>query len=371
MQVQSRVAMAKAYYEKNEARLDATFFVGGFLFDIVTADQIDSWSTIGQQVFYLLAITFTLTQMFVESSSPPDSAPIQVSPWIEKWRKYRVPIIHFFFGSLLNMYAIFFFKSSSLLVSFAFMGVIVALTVANELSRFKSLGLPFKFGLLSLCYLSFFSFVVPIWVGAISVLIFLFSMVVGCLPLAGLAWWIQTYRPPLFDRAKSQILTPMATVLLVFLSLYMLRLIPPVPLSIPFIGVYHKIEKVDGEYRLYNERPWWKFWHNGDQDFLAQKDDKIYVAFRIFSPARFSDQVLVRWYWRDQRLGWVEQDSIPIKIVGGREEGFRGYGVKSNYQPGQWRVQVETKDKREIGRIGFELEIEPTNSERQLKFETM
>jgi hypothetical protein len=77
--------------------------------------------------------------------------------------------------------------------------------------------------------------------------------------------------------------------------------------------------------------------------------------------------VIVRWYWKDNRAGWMLQDSIPIKIVGGRQEGFRGYGVKSNYQPGQWKVQVETTDDREIGRIYFDLEIAP---EEPRTFET-
>ncbi|MGE3684513.1 MAG: DUF2914 domain-containing protein [Bdellovibrionales bacterium] len=352
------LAQMRAYYERHEHRLAIAFFVGGFLLDIFTLDRIDSWFTIGQQALYLLVILAALMQMFFEEANPPRATENMFV--VKRWYfEYRTAIVHFFFGNLLNLYTIFFFKSSSLLVSFGFLIFLIVLLVANESNRFKSMGLAFKFGLFSLCLLAFSAYVVPIFVGSISMIVFLLSMVVGCLPLVGISWWIQTYAPQYFEHAKSQILVPMAIVLSGFLGLYMLKLIPPVPLSIPFIGVYHQIEKVDEGYRMSHERPWWRFWHNGDQKFFAQRADKVYVAFRIFSPTRFSDQVLMRWYWRDNQQGWLLQDSIPIKIIGGREEGFRGFGFKSNYQPGDWKIQVETRDGREIGRVYFNLEIAP------------
>jgi hypothetical protein len=181
-------------------------------------------------------------------------------------------------------------------------------------------------------------------------------MLVGCVPMAGLAWWIGRNAPDHFRRARNQILVPFGLVLVAFLGFYLVKLIPPVPLSIPFIGVYHAVEKTEEVYRLSHERPPWRFWQNGDQEFLARPDDKVYVFFRVFSPTRFSDQVLMRWYWKEGDR-WTLQDSIPIKIVGGREQGFRGYGFKSNYQPGAWKVQIETTDSREIGRVYFDLEV--------------
>jgi hypothetical protein len=87
----------------------------------------------------------------------------------------------------------------------------------------------------------------------------------------------------------------------------------------------------------------------------------------VFSPARFSDQVLLRWYRKGS--GWALQDSIPIRIVGGREAGFRGYGFKSNFQPGEWKVQVETADGREIGRVYFDLQAEPEAQPRSFTSE--
>jgi hypothetical protein len=358
--------------------LSVTFFIAGFLFDILTLGRIDSWFTIGQQAIYLLVISLILVQMLLAeapataaaaapaaapvaapSAAPaaaflagPTPAPASAGSRLQRWYlEYRNPAIHFLLGALLSAYTLFFFKSSSLLVSFGFMGVLVALLVANESARFKALGLPFKFALLGLCYLAFFAYVVPVLIGQTGLAVFLLSMAVGCVPLAAVAFLATPER-------KRNILVPLGSVLILFLTFYLLRIIPPVPLSIPFMGVYHGVERTDAGYRLTHERPFWRIWHNGDQRFRAQPGDKVHIYFRVFSPSRFSDQVLLRWY-RHESKGWALQDTIPIKIVGGREEGFRGYGVKTNYQTGAWKVQVETTDGREIGRIYFSIESVP------------
>lgn len=345
----------KQRFSQNEREVAAAFFAGGFLFDIATVGRIDSWVTIGQQVVYLSAVMAVLLHMFLAQGAPPVELARQ--PRLVHWYyEYRSAAIHFALGALLNLYAIFFFKSSSLLVSFGFLGFLVLIVVANESRRFKALGLHVKFALLGLCWLAFAAIVVPIAVGSIGKAVFVSSMVVGALPIAGAAEWVRRRRPAQFAAARRQILAPAGAVLVAFLGAYLLRAIPPAPLSIPFIGVYHSVERSDAGYILTHERPWWRFWHHGDQYFRAQPDDRVFVYFRVFSPARFADQVQMRWYWEPGGRGWLLQDSIPIRIVGGRAEGFRGYGFKTNYQPGRWKVQVETDDSREIGRVYFTLE---------------
>jgi hypothetical protein len=332
------------------------FFVAGFVFDMVMLGRIDSWHVIGQQVVYLAVIAFLLASMLREEGAPPLEAPTRIARW---YLKYRGAAVNFCLGTLLNVYTIFFFKSSSLLVSFGFMAALVVLLVANEMPRAKFLGLSLKFALLALCFLCFFACVIPVLVGSIGLLVFLLSMAAGIVPLAAIGLWAGRSGPEALARARRQIFVPSGLVLTFFLGFYLFRLVPPVPLAVPFIGVYHSVERNGQGYWLQHERPAWRWWHNGDQDFLAQPGDKVYVFFRVFSPTRFSDQVLMRWYRREPGRGWALQDTIPIKIVGGREEGFRGYGVKSSYQPGEWRVQIETGDGREIGRIYFEIESVP------------
>jgi hypothetical protein len=197
--------------------------------------------------------------------------------------------------------------------------------------------------------------------GQVGMAIFLASMAVGCVPMLGLALWLRRRSPGRFALARNQMFVPFGVMLIVFLGAYLLRVIPPVPLSIPFIGVYHGVERTQETNPLSHERPAWAFWRNGDQKFRAQPGDRLYVFFRVFSPASFADEVSLQWFHREES-GWALQDTIPIRIVGGRAEGFRGYGVKSKYPPGEWKVQVETTDGREIGRVYFDVEAVPVST---------
>jgi len=333
----------------------AVFFAAGFVFDTVAVGRVDSWHMIAQQTVYLAIVTAVLTQMFFVPGEPALAGLLSIQRY---YYRHRLAILSFFLGTLLNVYTLFFFKSSSLLVSFSFMLVMVALLFANEFGPFKRLGLAFKFSLLSVCGLSFCATVVPVLFGRVGTAVFLASMTVGCLPILGLAAWIRKRAPERFDAIRKQMLVPFGLMLVVFLAAYLLRVIPPVPLSLPFIGVYHAVERTQDGYRLSHERPIWAFWRKGDQHFRAQPGDRVYVFFRVFSPASFADEVSMRWFHREQH-GWALQDAIPIKITGGRAEGFRGYGFKSKYQPGAWKVHIETTDGREIGRVYFELEAVP------------
>ncbi len=353
----------KLYAARNERNLSLGFFVAGFLFDIVTLGRIDSWLTIGQQAAYLVLVTVMLVQMLKEEGQP--AVDLAAASKLKRWYyEYRGPAIHFLLGALLSAYTLFFFKSSSLLVSFGFLLVLALLLVANELPRFKALGLPFKFALLGLCWLAYFAYVLPVLIGQTGLFVFLASMAVGCLPFLAMGFRLSKAQ-------KQKVFVPLGCMLILFLGFYLFRLIPPVPLSIPYMGVYHAVERTEAGYKLTHERPFWRFWHNGDQWFHAQPGDRVHVYFRIFSPSRFQDQVQMRWYLyksEEPGSGWTLQDTIPIKIVGGREQGFRGYGAKTKYQAGDWKVQIETTDAREIGRIYFKLETAP-ESPRSLRAE--
>ena len=166
------------YYEQHEHAVDIVFFAGGFLFDVFTLSRVDSWLNIVQQVVYLAAAAAILLHIFFDEGKP--ARRLEGMSKVKRWYfEYRAAAVHFLLGGLLSVYTLFFFKSSSVLVSFAFLLFLVLVLVVNESKHFKRLGLPFKFALLSVCLLSFSAIVVPVVIGSIGVVVFLLSMLVG------------------------------------------------------------------------------------------------------------------------------------------------------------------------------------------------
>ena len=77
---------------------------------------------------------------------------------------------------------------------------------------------------------------------------------------------------------------------------------------------------------------------------------------------------MIRWEVFDPaRNAWMTTDRVPLNVLGGRAEGFRGFAVKSNFTPGDWRVTAETEDGRAIATLSFEVEDDAGTGERRWK----
>lgn len=354
---------ARAFYKKYERWVPLTFFLLGFAIDIISLGRIDSLAGILQQALYLV-IAGTLIGLellhYGGAFTPPPGR-------FEKFWKYREPVTHFLLGSLLSVYTLFYFKSSSSFASFAFVALLGVLLVVNEFVKFDETGTTVRMTLFSLCKISYFLYLVPVVLGFIGVVPFFVSIFTSAVALIPLYLMIRRRITNSAPFVRQRVLVPFLAIQAAFIVGYFTQWIPPVPLSVSYIGIYHDIKKENGKYHLAYTRPWWKFWQNGDQSFLARPGDKIHCFARIFSPTRFKDQIQVRWLYKDERHGWQRADAIPLEIVGGREEGFRGYTTKANYAPGDWRVQIETTDGREIGRIYFTIETDAGTDTRQAR----
>ena len=349
-------------YRKHERWVPIAFFILGFLFDTIMLQRIDELSTIIQQALYLVIAGGLISIELIETTREINPPKLLNKIW-----RYREALLHFLLGTLLNSYAIFYFKSASSLTSFVFIALLVILLILNEFKRFGKSQIKVHMAFLSLCLISYFVSLMPILLGYIGTLPFLGSILASALASYGF-YRLQKYLlGSESNLLRTHFLIPFPVTQLTFVILYFAHAIPPVPLSVSYMGIFHGVSKQEGNYQLSYTRSKWKFWQNGDQSFQARPGDSIFCFVRVFSPARFNDMLQVRWLYWDQSKGWLPSDAIPMPVLGGREEGYRGVTKKNNYQAGEWRVQIETMENREIGRINFTVENDQSTEEREVK----
>jgi hypothetical protein len=252
--------------------------------------------------------------------------------------------------------------------------------VINELPRFRALGPVLRVALLSFTISGYLAYLLPVVFGALRSWMYFLSVVVACAVTYGLwkAFRRFTHDPGwTFRRA----VLPGLTIQGVLLVLYLLHAVPPVPLSLKYIGIFHEVSKAApesehaGDYRLaYVQAPSrlpHVFAYDGDE-FFARPDDKAWAFIQLFAPTGFNDSVGFAWEYDDPKKGWVPVGTTYFtRLGGGREHGFRTFGFRTVSKAGTYRVMVMTVDNREIGRKTFEVvadaSTEPRTFEEQFR----
>ena len=339
---------------------NVVFFVGGFFFDAFTLIRIDSIMDLVLQSFYLLGITLIIMlHAYLEAGR------WQPQGWVARLWSFESEIIHFFYGGLLSAYVILYFKSTSLSRSIIFLVFVFILMLANEMPQIRRLRSLLRLGLYAFCLISYLNYLFPILIGRMGDWVFSLAWILS----AGLIYMLIKKLAGLhLEPKKARVRLGWSPVLVLILVavLYFNKWIPPVPLSIQYAGIFRNVEPQAGHYRLtYLKPPWTRFWQKSEHFFLAREGDRVYFFTRIFGPSRFEHRVFLRWELKDPRGNrWIRSDRIPIPIKGGRDQGYRGYAYKENYQPGEWRVEVETEDGRALGGVVFRIEQDPSVEER-------
>ena len=331
---------------------NVVFFAGGFLFDAFTIIRIDSIVDLILQSLYLCGITLIIMgQAYLEAGRWHPQG------WMARLWSYESEIIHFFYGGLLSAYVILYFKSTSFSRSIIFLLFVMILMIANEMPQVRRLRSLLRLGLYAFCLISYLNYLFPILIGRMGDWVFTLAWVLSVGLTYVLIRKVASLRP---EPKKARVKLGWAPVLVLALVaiFYFIKWIPPVPLSMQYAGIFRSVEPQSGGYRLtYMKPPWTRFWQKSEHIFLAREGDRIYFFTRIFGPSRFEHRVFMRWELKDPRRNrWITSDRIPLPIKGGRDQGYRGYAYKENYQPGKWRVEVETEDGRVLGGVVFHIE---------------
>jgi hypothetical protein len=283
-------------------------------------------------------------------------------PWLLTVTPMLPVVSQFAFGGLFIAFLSLYSRSAAFSVTWIFVVALVVLLVANE--RFVRFYMRFSFQI-SIFFTVLFSlliFYLPLVFRTINPLMFVAS---GALSLLAIAAFLrlQAYLTPELVRDNlTTIARSIAAIFLVFNVLYFTNAIPPLPLALKDVGVYHDVSRVGTEYHLIAEgEAWYEVFIPHRTTFHTSAGSEAYVYTSIFAPSGLSVRIFHEWQRYDTKnRSWITEQTVGFSIVGGREEGYRGYTFKENPAAGDWRVNVTMDYGQIIGRVSFEVLDVPT-----------
>jgi len=337
---------------KHQKYAPILFFIGGFIFDTLTLGRIDRTYDLVMLCLHMSCLTLTIYAYNLADDGRWKNTVL------ERFEEFFPLAIQFFFGGLSSAYVIYFSRSVSLSKTATFFVILVALLFANEFLKKRISNKYLQFGVYFFISITFFTFMVPVFIKHMGTLIFLIS---GWISLGStLGLFIIIYRASPSTRLEIRLpkLIGIITSIYAFINLlYFFNLIPPVPLALDEGVVAHKISIENYKYVVsYEKKENYIFWREHNQKFHYTPDERVYAFSSIFAPTDLKKSIVHRWKWHNATTDdWEVVDSIGFKITGGRNGGFRGYTYKTNVKPGQWEVDVITEEGLVLGVIDFEI----------------
>jgi hypothetical protein len=188
-----------------------------------------------------------------------------------------------------------------------------------------------------------------------GVFVFLLSGVASLSLATAFAFLLLALLPREAQRNKTALGQSIAGIFIVVNVLYFTNSIPPIPLSLKDAGVYHSLAKSgSGNYILGGEHMYWYDFFRPHKEIHILYGEPVYFYSAVFAPTKLTTGIAHNWQFYDTASGkWIESGTFPFGISGGREEGYRGYSIKTNVSPGLWRVDVITERGQVIGRTKF------------------
>lgn len=341
-----------ALWVRYERIVNLGSLIGGFIFDLFLAKRPDSVYDNLLLIFYLCTSAAIIVALNRRVARQGATRPLLF-----------IFILQFCFGGLASNLLILYGKSGTLGTSLLFVGLLAAFALGNEFLKTRYDQLRFNVAIYYFLLLTYCIIAVPTFIlHAIGTLVFLAS---GAASLAIVAVLLWALRLLVFKKRETNKIYEVSIIVFViffvFSGLYFLQVIPPVPLSLKNIGIYHTLVPLgapDAAGNIYSatyeEPAWWAFWRDTSSTYTYRPGESAFCFSSVFAPGNLTTPIVHRWEeYNTQSNDWETQSLATFPISGGRAGGYRGWSIETNLSPGAWRCDVETGQGALIGRITF------------------
>lgn len=328
-------------------------FLLGFILDNLTLNRVD-------QVFDNVVLFSYVVLAMVSILLLYAGIAERYSDHVNIFLKDKSPILmQYAFGGLLSGILIFYGRSSSLEDSWPFFIIILGVIYGNETIKNRGQRLVYNLVIFFVGLFAYLVLIIPVLLGKMGPIVFLASGIVALVVMYFFFGLVERIVPNFVELQKRKLVFIIGLIYLTLNLLYFTNLIPPIPLSLKHVGVYHSVVRYeDGSYELTYEKPkWWEWYRDSDSTFHYMQGENIFCYASVFAPSRLSTKIYHHWEYYDEVNGeWKDHGRYAYSIAGGRGEGYRGYTQISGYREGEWRCTVETDRGQVIGRESFTVE---------------
>lgn len=362
--IKSVLLRLRSLYGRFERPISSLSIVGGFVFDALVLRRVDVFWDNFWVVAHLAIVTACavwinlLDDSADERGTRPEANPRRLHFWL-------VNVMQFFFGGILSVYLVFYFRSGTIATSWPFLLLLALTFIANESLKRGFARLWFQTALLFLAFYAFAIYMVPIVVHEVSTRVFWLSSVVSVAAIAAILLIVAALSRRRFAGGRGWfVFGSLAGILAIVNGLYFLNVIPPLPLSLKDAGIYHSlVAKGPGDYTVTVEP------HTANalasitslthffaftQTVHITPGESLAVYTAVFAPTALSMKIIHEWQYYDPATGaWITRHRVPLTVVGGRGGGYRTFSRESGFTAGRWRVNVETQTGQLIGRLNF------------------
>jgi hypothetical protein len=242
------------------------------------------------------------------------------------------------------------------LASWPFLLLIIIAIAGNELIKKRGQRLVFNLFAYFVGLFSFLALQLPIITGVMGGWIFFLAGLMALGIMYGLVTVLYLIIPNYLQLQMRPIVFVIFGTFCLFQTLYITNIIPPIPLSLKEITIAQSVTPRAGTYEVvYEPTRWWRLWQRVHGTFHPSTG-QVACYTRVFAPTRINTEIFHVWQFKDQNGQWQDHATIRYPIVGGGDNGYRGYSFIENYRDGVWRCRVETGRGQVIGQQVFSID---------------
>jgi hypothetical protein len=356
-----------------ERHISAAAMAGGFAVDNYTFGRIDrpAANIIFSAYLALAAITIAALHFLqsradrvAETAEEPEGTAVNETLRSRLGSRLHTLIpaaTQFALGGLWSGFLVFYLRSAVIAASWPFLLLLGAVFLGNEFFRRYNTRLVFAALLLFFALYSYAIFVVPVFTRTIGSLTFAASGAIATVLFVVFLLLLRALGRERYSQSRWALFGGTAAIVAAMNFFYFTDILPPLPLALSNVGVYHTVKRNGPIYTAAAEaQPLTTLFDFSHPVMHVAPGETLSVYSAVFAPINLTTRIAHRWRWYDpQKRHWILQSVVSFRISGGREGGYRGYSIKSKPKPGAWRVDIDTIDGRLIGRVEFQVEAVP------------